>query len=234
MVKILLLAASIDLPMPLLMTTTVLLKISCQPSVLRTSYLILWVILISNILNSHSHQPTNEFINLMTSNSLYPLISKPTRITSSTATLIDNIFTNNLELNMNSGILYTGLSDHSPVSQVTHLKMIVEPPCQKRFVRLINSTTMSAFRFKLEGVDWSSVYSNNSANESYDTFSSLLTSAYSMSFPLQLPRPACSKPLRPSKPWFSNGLFTSCKRKNSLYKQFQLNPPALNKLRYIL
>ena len=136
----------------------------------------------------------------MTSNSLYPLISKPTRITSSTATLIDNIFTNNLELNMNSGILYTDLSDHLPVFQVTHLKMIVEPPRQKRFVRLINSTTMSAFRSKLEGVDWSSVYSNNSVNESYDTFSSLLTSAYSMSFPLQ---PACSKPHRSSKPWFS-------------------------------
>ena len=111
--------------------------------------------------------------------SLYPLISKPTRITSSTATLIDNIFTNNLELNMNSGILYTDLSDHLPVFQVTHLKMIVEPPRQKRFVRLINSTTMSAFRSKLEGVDWSSVYSNDSVNESYDTFSSLLTSAYS-------------------------------------------------------
>ena len=165
----------------------------------------------------------------MTSNSLYPLISKPTRITSSTATLIDNIFTNNLELNMNSGILYTDLSDHLPVFQVTHLKMIVEPPRQKRFVRLINSTTMSAFRSKLEGVDWSSVYSINSVNESYDTFSSLLTSAYSMSFPLQ---PACSKPHRSSKPWFSNGLFTSCKRKNSLYKQFQLNPTALNKSRY--
>ena len=153
-----------------------------------------------NILNSHSHQPTNEFINLITSNSLSPLISKPTRITSSTATLIDNIFTNNLELNMNSGILYTDLSDHLPVFQVTHLKMIVEPPRQKRFVCLINSTTMSAFRSKLEGVDWSSVYSNNSVNESYDTFSSLLTSAYSMSFPLQ---PECSKPHRSSKPWFS-------------------------------
>ena len=153
-----------------------------------------------NILNSHSHQPTNDFINLMTSNSLYPLISKP-----------------------------TDLSDHLPVFQVTLLKMIVEPPRQKRFVRLINSTTMSAFRSKLEGVDWSSVYSINSVNESYDTFSSLLTSAYSMSFPLQ---PACSKPHRSSKPWFSNGLFTSCKRKNSLYKQFQLNPTALNKLRY--
>ena len=165
----------------------------------------------------------------MTSNSLYPLISKPTRITSSTATLIDNIFTNNLELNMNSGILYTDLSDHLPVFQVTHLKMIVEPARQKRFLRLINSTTMSAIRSKLEGVDWSSVYAINSVNESYDTFSSLLSSAYSMSFPLQ---PECSKPHRSSKPWFSNGLFTSCKRKNSLYKQFQLNPTALNKLRY--
>ena len=133
-----------------------------------------------------------------------------------------SIFTNNLELNMNSGILYTDLSDHLPVFQVTHLKMIVEPPRQKRFVRLINSTTMSAFRSKLEGVDWSSVYSNNSVNESYDTFFSLLTSAYSMSFPLQ---PACSKPHRSSKPWFSNGLFTSCKRKNSLYKQFQERYP---------
>ena len=40
MVKILLLAASIDLPMPLSMTLTGLLKISCQPSVLRISYLI--------------------------------------------------------------------------------------------------------------------------------------------------------------------------------------------------
>ena len=43
---------------------------------------------------------------------------------------------------------------------------------------------------------------------------------------------SCSKPHRSSKPWFSNGLLTSCKKKTSLYKQFQLNPTALNKLRY--
>ena len=150
-----------------------------------------------NILNSHSHQPTNEFINLMTSNSLNPLIPKPTRITSSTATLIDTIFTNNLELKMNSGIPYTDWSDHLPVFQVTHLKIIVEPQRQNTFVCLINSTTMSEIRSKLEGVDWSSVYSINSVNESYDTFSSLLTSANSISFPLQ---PACSESRRSSNP----------------------------------
>ena len=37
---------------------------------------------------NQSHQPSNEFINLMVSNSLYPLISKQTRITSTIATLI--------------------------------------------------------------------------------------------------------------------------------------------------
>ena len=64
-----------------------------------------------SILNSQSHQPSNAFINLMVSNSLYPLISKPTRLTSTTATLTDNIFTNNLENCMNSGIFYSDLSD---------------------------------------------------------------------------------------------------------------------------
>ena len=58
----------------------------------KLSYLMGDVNINHNILNSQSHQPSNEFINLMLSNSLYPLISKPTRITSSTATLIDNIY----------------------------------------------------------------------------------------------------------------------------------------------
>ena len=63
---------------------------------------------------------------------MYPLISKPTRITSSTATLIENIFTNNLEQSMSSGILYTDLSDHLPIFQVTHLKLDVEPLYARR------------------------------------------------------------------------------------------------------
>ena len=43
-----------------------------------------------NILNEN-HQATNDFINLMNSNCLYPAISKPTRVTPTTATLIDGL-----------------------------------------------------------------------------------------------------------------------------------------------
>ena len=182
-----------------------------------------------NILNSQSHQHSNEFINLMVSNSLYPLISKPARITSTTATLIDNIFTNKNEHRMNSGIFYSDLADHLPIFHVTHLKLDAETNCRQRLARLINSTTIAAFRSKLETIDWSVIYNSDSTNDSYDTFSSLPISAYHKSFPL---KPVYPESGRSSKPWFSKELFVSCNRKNSLYKQFQTNPTESNKSRY--
>ena len=68
-----------------------------------------------NILNADSHVPTNDFIHLMYSNGFYPLISKPTRITSHSATLINNIFSNDLDNHKFSGILWSDISDHLPI-----------------------------------------------------------------------------------------------------------------------
>ena len=42
----------------------------------------------------------------------FPLITRPTRITSNTATLIDNIFTNNLNNLSVSGLMFCDISDH--------------------------------------------------------------------------------------------------------------------------
>ena len=60
-----------------------------------------------NILNADSHVVV--VIDLMYSNGFYPLISKPTRITSHSATLIDNIFSNDLDNHKNSGILWSDI-----------------------------------------------------------------------------------------------------------------------------
>ena len=48
----------------------------------------------------------------------YPLINRPTRITANSATLIDNIFINNIHLDCVRGILISDLSDHLPVFQI--------------------------------------------------------------------------------------------------------------------
>ena len=45
----------------------------------------------------------------------FPLITRPTRITSNTATLIDNIFTSNLNNFSVSGLMFCDISDHLPI-----------------------------------------------------------------------------------------------------------------------
>ena len=61
-----------------------------------------------NLPNFENHHPTNNFLETLYSYSLTPLITKPTRITENTATLIDNVFTNNSVSDRRhlSGILY--------------------------------------------------------------------------------------------------------------------------------
>ena len=44
-----------------------------------------------NLLKSNSHTSTQKFLDIIISNRLLPTITRPTRITQQTATLIDNI-----------------------------------------------------------------------------------------------------------------------------------------------
>ena len=68
-----------------------------------------------DLMNPKKHRMTEEFVNSMYSLSLYPLITKPSRITVDSATVIDNIFTNYMENGLVSGLLMTDISDHLPV-----------------------------------------------------------------------------------------------------------------------
>ncbi len=61
---------------------------------------------------------TDEFINTMYSMGLYTKITRPNRITLHCATLIDNIFTNDIENNTVGGLLISDISDHLPVFTV--------------------------------------------------------------------------------------------------------------------
>lgn len=71
-----------------------------------------------DLLNPTKHKMTDEFINTMYSMSLYPKITRPSRITPHSATLIDNIFTNDIENNTVGGLLINNIIDHLPVFTV--------------------------------------------------------------------------------------------------------------------
>ena len=55
------------------------------------------------------------FRNMLLSNSFYNTIDKPTRITSRSVSLIDNIFSNIHRDTLHSGILYSDISHHLPI-----------------------------------------------------------------------------------------------------------------------
>ena len=67
-----------------------------------------------NFLNYNEHNQTNEFLDSLATNSFIPLILEPTRITSHSNTLIDNIVSNVIDPDIISGNLTATISDHRP------------------------------------------------------------------------------------------------------------------------
>ena len=70
-----------------------------------------------NLLNHDTHSATAQFIDMLYPNAFVPLINRPTRVTPSSATLIDKIFSNNPRSNehMLQGIFVTDILGHFPV-----------------------------------------------------------------------------------------------------------------------
>ena len=67
-----------------------------------------------NLLNYDIHPPTNEFLDSFSSHYFLPHILQPSRVTTNSKTLIDNVFSNMAVPNIISGNLTASISDHLP------------------------------------------------------------------------------------------------------------------------
>ena len=74
-----------------------------------------------NLLNYNEHHETNEFLDSLAPTTFIPLILQPTRITSHSNTLIDNIFSNVIDPDIISGNLTATISDHLPQFAIIHM-----------------------------------------------------------------------------------------------------------------
>ena len=101
-----------------------------------------------DLMKHQSHDKTGEFLDIMFSRSFFPLISRPTRITSNSATLID-IFTNDQNNCSASGLLFPDISDHPPI--LTILSDHCKNTSENIYVtfRDKNSSHMTAFKAEL-------------------------------------------------------------------------------------
>ena len=169
-----------------------------------------------NVLDYENNKKVQNFVNLM-----IPAINKPTRVTSYTATAIDNIITNSiLDKDFKSAIIKTNLSDHFPVTFVIKLKTKFSPNNQVDqfiFKRDFNENTLTLFKQNLFETSWDSVKKIDDSNESYNKFLEIFSSLYEKYFPLTKVK---LKPKRKNSPWITNGIAKSSKRKQKLHEKF--------------
>ena len=182
-----------------------------------------------DLFKSDSHSGTTDFLNLMHNYVYVPLVTRPTRVTDTSATLIDNVYTNNLQ-NLSSsftGLLVTEITDHYPIF---HCNMNIIEDTKDLFIwkRIINTSNKQRFENLLSDVNWSEIYENTNAQEAFTKFHNKIKCIYDEAFPKSKTKLKYSN----RKPWLSDELKESIKWKNKLYIKSKKIPSAFNVTNY--
>ena len=178
-----------------------------------------------DLLKNNTHRNTQEFLETDLSNKLLPCISKPTRITHSTATLIDNTFCSvELHGSYKSYILIDDISDHMPclsiLSDVFPTKMSVETITRHR----LTEKAITKMKDHLELLDWSNLVSSDwNCETNYVTVHNILQETLDEYAPVRTMK---LKRKKLSDPWLIKGLINcQCKQKLLYKRSIKLQDP---------
>ena len=175
-----------------------------------------------NLINSRHHSPTDDFLNLMTANYCKPLITKPTRITSDSATLIDNIWTNDIttESKITSYIIITDISDHLPCMTIIESDKLNLKGYKTIQKRIIDDERQMSFRKDIERrkhiLDEIIKNSHLDVDGCYTKYFEEIKDIYNSNFPI-VKKKIHNKAF--SKPWMNEEILKLIKKKNKLYSR---------------
>ena len=110
-----------------------------------------------DLLKVNLHAKTNEFVNDVISQGFLPKITRPTRITPHSATLIDHIYSNDkmpTSQNDISGIIITDVADHFGTFLI--VSKCKQTPVQKTYsqIRQMKTEKISKFNNILANADY--------------------------------------------------------------------------------
>ena len=181
-----------------------------------------------NLLNLDKHILTSECLEMFYSYSFYPLINKPTRVTYQTASLIDNIYYNNIgNNNLQSGILFNDMTDHFPIFCILNSVRTVQKQSYIK-KRIYSTNNITKFIAKLQILDWQNITCLQNCQTAFSTFYNKFNQLYNESFP-EIRINTSSYHNR--KPWLTKGLKHSIKLKNKLYVK-SIKCPTLSNINY--
>ena len=179
-----------------------------------------------NLLKSADHKRTQNFLDTLLNKELFPTITRPTRITHHSATLIDNIFVSmNLHKRYESAVLLNDMSDHLPILTLLRQTKLKNNTPLIFESRNLNNTIVHSINTALDQINWDDKLSGSNCNENFNTFTTLIDSTMEKYSPLRKIR-ISSKRIY-IEPWMSRGLEISSKKKDILYKK-TLKPDCTN------
>ena len=90
--------------------------------------------------------------------SLHPLITRPTRITcqSKTLIMIDNIFTSDVTSHIQSGLLINDTSDHLPIFQMTDIGIYKNNSVYNK-QRIVTNRNICEIISELKKTEWDEI-----------------------------------------------------------------------------
>ena len=182
-----------------------------------------------DLLQYEKHTASQDFLDLLYSHHLLPNITKPTRVTKSSATLIDNIFSNDISSaeNLFKGLLYTDITDHYPIFYIDYSCTIkLQDKVIKK--RILSQTNVTKFSSALLNHDWNHILQNNEPQSAYYSLMNDYVKMYNSSFPIK----SFKLGYKTRKTWLSEGMKKSIKNKNRLYRRQKTSGNPEHELAY--
>ena len=141
-----------------------------------------------DLLKLSVHPKTQEFLECILDHNLLPAITKPTRVSKTSATLIDNILLSKiLQPEHESLIIIDDLSDHLPC--LVSLKNFQHVKTNNSVMkRIINSSAINKIKEDLIKVDWNKTILNKNASDSFHSFHQVLMKVMDRHAPEKLVR----------------------------------------------
>ena len=166
-----------------------------------------------DLFSINSNQAAQMFFNLMCSFGFLPTISKTTRHTNSSDTLIDNIFSNRLRAVNTSGIIVNDLSDHFPI--------FASSSFGNEAVQCVEAVSfMTCFDYnKTDDMKhFLRCELNDIQNENNpELIAEVIINAYNKGITLFSYIKKLNRKTTPRKPWITPAILTSINRKNELF-----------------
>ena len=169
-----------------------------------------------DFLKLDKHKATGEFLDHNLDNNLLPCITRPTRITKSSATLIDNIFINlKLHEDCRTSIITIDLSDHLPCL-LTVPDIYVTNKVVRKTSRKFTDKTVSHIISDVTSINWDTKLDVKSSNDAFTEFHNTLTDAIDRHAPS---RTVMVRTKKKPNPWITKGTINNCQRLRTAYSK---------------